>query len=98
MTLAPTQLQSNNIFAVILISPNEEIRDRIASYRHYPISDTCYLVSSNEISEDIAIGIGLKGENRVSDALGIVFKLNGAYSGYSYKSVWEWIAQQEQVT
>ena len=87
---------------VITLRPRREsiqkIQQRIkAEYPdHFKISDYCYLVSSNEISRDIALRIGLKGKDRIEDSLGIVFRLNGAYSGYYYKSAWEWIKQAER--
>ena len=89
----PTHPKS--IFCVVLGSPNEKVSERIQAYRNYPISDRSYLLSSSEISGEIAKVIGLQGDDRIDDALGIVFKLNGAYSGYFTKSVWEWLSNEE---
>lgn len=87
----------NNIFVVTLTVENTEIEERIKeAYRYYPLSDKCYLVSSDGISEQVANQIGLKGNERIPDALGVVFKLNGAYSGYASKSIWEWLSDQEE--
>jgi len=35
------------------------------------------------------VNIGIKGENRVVS--GMILKLEGAYSGYTDGSIWEWL-------
>lgn len=98
----PTIGQPRNIFAITLTPRRgseakiqERIEEEYPDQNHFKISDICFLVSSYELSQSVAQRIGLKGENRVEDSLGVVFRLNGAYSGYHYKSVWEWIKQFE---
>lgn len=79
--------------AIVLSVPNNGVVERIREKhpRHYQVNPTVYLVRTDEISERIATEIGLKGETRVEGATGAVFKLNGAYSGYAAKSLWEWM-------
>lgn len=88
------------LFAIVLNEPNHEVAERIVTA--YPMrfkyTDTCYLVAFDEavITEDIAEQVGIKGENRIEDASGVVFKLNAAYSGYTKKTLWEWLNSVEE--
>jgi len=86
------------LHAIILKKANHEVTHRIG--RHYPnayqFNDTFFLVRSNGISDKIAADAGIKGEDRVNDAEGVVFKLNGAHSGYAATSLWEWLAAEEE--
>ena len=86
------------VHIVLLTQPNKEVVARIR--KAYPdrhqVTTTCFLVQSKQITQDIAINIGLKGEARVEGAVGVVFKLNGAYSGYATRALWEWLSQAEE--
>ena len=86
------------LHAIVLVESNEKVADRINQYypNHYKINETCFLVRSGEISEKIAISAGIKGDEQIADALGVVFKLNGAYSGYAMPSIWEWLSMEEE--
>ena len=53
------------------------------------VPDTVYLVRSDQLSTVVAQRAGIKSDNRV--ARGAVFKLNHAYSGYTSRSLWEWL-------
>ncbi|MCY4053930.1 MAG: hypothetical protein OXE98_08635 [Hyphomicrobiales bacterium] len=60
------------------------------AYKH----DTqIFFVRSGEVSEVIASKLGIKGEDR--DTAGAVFKISSAYSGYTNKSLWEWLGMDE---
>ena len=87
------------LYAIVLTEPNAEIYARIKSKYttdrelYDRLSDTFYLVRSDGIySEDIAVGVGIKGDNRIESANGAVFKLNGAYAGYAPQTLWEWLS------
>ncbi len=85
-------------FVIILAETNQEaVKVKIANtYHDYcRIADNCFLISSTEISDEVATSIGLKGTNRIEGANGIVFKLNGSYSGYSYRTIWDWMDRAE---
>lgn len=88
------------LFAIVLNEPNNEVAKRIttAYSKLFKYTDTCYLVAFDEavITEDIAEEVGLKGEDRIEDASGVVFKLNSAYSGYTKKTLWEWLNSIEE--
>lgn len=55
----------------------------------HPSFERIYFLASDDISEKIAVNIGIKGENRVVS--GMILKLEGAYSGYTDGSIWEWL-------
>ena len=99
--LSPTPVPQN-IFVVTLNEQNAEVINRLeVKYPHphaYKISDTCYLVATFDLPSEVATNIGLKGDDRIEDSMGAVFKLNGAYSGYSYRTLWDWISQAEEIS
>lgn len=84
--------------AIVLWESNPHVATRIAEKYplHYEVNKTFFLVHSPEISEKVAIAAGIKGEDQVDDALGVVFKLNGAYAGYAPRSIWEWLSTEEE--
>ena len=65
---------------------------------HYPdslrLADNLYLVQGDTIAQAIAETLRIKGPER--DSTGAVFKLNGSYSGYASRAIWEWLGQAEQ--
>ena len=63
---------------------------------NYRLNDTFYLVQSATIAETVAIAAGIKGDDRVEAARGVVFKLNRSYSGYTARSLWDWLGQAEE--
>ncbi len=85
------------IHAIVLTEANAEVDERIQNKypKRYRLNDTFYLVRSDNISEEVAINVGIKGDDRVEEVTGAVFKLNGAYAGYSQTSLWDWLATEE---
>ena len=83
------------LFAVSLLKPNSEVYQRIEDYYpdNFRYSDTLCLVAVDHptVSQDVAVTIGIKGDDRVPDSSGVVFKLNTGYSGYTTRSLWEWL-------
>ncbi len=84
--------------AIVLWEANPNVAARIAEKYplHYAVNETFYLVRSPEIAEKVACAAGIKGDNQVEDALGVVFKLNSAYSGYAPRSIWDWLITGEE--
>ncbi len=84
-------------FAIFLRDIDQNVISRIEENypNYYKLSDTAFLVSSDRLTQDIAENIGIKGENRIENSLGVVFKLNNAFSGYFEGSLWEWLDQWE---
>ena len=85
------------VFAIVLKEPNQQVLDRVD--KEYPgsfrLSPTFAMVSSDELSERVATKVGIKGENQAPEASGAVFMLRGAYSGYTTRSLWEWLGRHE---
>ena len=83
------------LFAVVLYEPNAEVEERLfdAYAQRHKYTDTFYLVSTEPsvVSDDIAEAVGLKGDNRIEHSSGAVFKMNSAFSGYTQRSLWEWL-------
>ena len=86
------------VFAVVLNGANEEVKQHLE--QEYPdyfqFTDTFFLVQSNGIAESVAIAAGLKGDDRIEAARGAVFKLNRSYSGFTVRSLWDWLTQAEE--
>lgn len=59
----------------------------------HKFTDTFYLVCTEDtvVTADIAEAVGLKGDDRIDESSGVVFKMNSAYSGYTQRSLWEWL-------
>ena len=83
------------VFAVVLNTPNEQSTNRLGNAYPdmYQLNETVSLVRTSGLAETVANAAGIKGENRF--ASGVVFKLNRAYSGYTGRSVWEWLQREE---
>lgn len=83
------------LFAVVLHKPHAEIETRLSDAypEHHKYTDTFYLVctESSIVTSDIAEAVGLKGDNRIEESSGVVFKMNSAFSGYTQRSLWEWL-------
>lgn len=92
---------TKRIFAIVLKEPNPDVDQRMQDHfaEHFRYNDTFALVAGNpgEMAEEVALTIGLKGEHRVTDASGVVFKLNTGYAGYTRKDLWEWLSSVEAV-
>ena len=85
------------MFAVILNEANQKAAERIAkSYpTHYRFSDTVFLVSDDALAETVSVNVGIKGDDRIDEAGGVVFHLNGTYAGYTKRVLWEWLSEAE---
>ena len=87
------------VFAIALVKNNPAVTSLIQAnypgcYEHSP---TLYLVEEDALAETVAITVGIKGEARVSDASGFVLKLQEfSYSGYTTRSLWDWLKDAEK--
>lgn len=81
------------VHAILLTDDSDEVVARIKE--RYPkcfeVNESCYLVRCDDLTQDVAIAVGIKGDDRAEDAGGVVVKLNGAYSGFASRSLWEWL-------
>lgn len=73
---------------------NTEVVKRILEKypKNYEISETLYLVSSeDDDSSEVARNVGIRGDDRIEGAGGIVFRLWQRYSGFADIELWEWL-------
>ena len=86
------------VFSIVLKEPNGPAKIRIDDA--YPgcfwLGRSFALVTSDELSETVAARAGLKGEDRAQDASGVVFQLEGSYSGHTNRSLWEWLKKHQE--
>ena len=85
-------------FSVVLNERDDEVASRIAEAYpdHYQISEVSFLVADDALTDTVATNVGIKGENKVDGARGVVFKLNHTYSGYTSRSLWDWLEKAEE--
>ncbi len=86
----------SNIYCAILKEPSDSTDDYVEQEypdSHYKLSDTVYLIDSDETARQVAVNLGIrpqrKGER--ADVGGVVFSLNGSYSGFTSKRLWAWL-------
>ena len=80
-----------NSYIVIFDNESDENKRRVtdldpSAYEH---RSNIFFVRSDEVSDAIALKLRIKGEDR--DIAGAVFRIGSAYSGYTSKSLWEWL-------
>ena len=85
------------VFAIVLKEPNQQVLDRVDA--EYPdsfnLSPTFSVARGGDLTESVAVKVGIKGENKARDAGGAAFLLQGSYSGYTTRSLWEWLERDE---
>ena len=89
-------------YCVILNEPSEEIpRNAHALFENtYQLSDSCVLVRAGDVTaRGVAAALGLRpadddecGDDQPS---GVVFSLNGSFSGYNSSSLWDWLTADQ---
>lgn len=82
-------------FAVVFTEPSPEGIERLR--HHYPhlyelVDGSVFVVRHAGLSSEVAYHAGIKSEPRVAE--GVVFRLNHAYSGFTAKSLWEWLGEE----
>ena len=88
-----------SVFAVVLIEPNADVKRRIAEKfpGHLEYTPTFFLLESDLLAEVVAASVGIKGDDRIEEASGFVIKLEEfSYSGYTSRSLWEWLREAEK--
>lgn len=81
------------LFSVYFDENNENITKLIKSHYedHLFIHDGYCLIKANVTSGSISEKLGIWNSETKKSAWGVVFKLNGSYSGYADGDIWEWI-------
>lgn len=82
-------------FGIALGEANDEIERRInEAYPEpdsYRLSDTFYLVMCDSTAALVAKAVGLRGDNLVEGARGVVIRLAMRYSGRAESELWDWL-------
>ncbi len=85
------------MYAVALDSPDATVGERLRTKydKVFAYTDAFYLVVGgvNDVTDDVAVAAGIKSDRR--QASGVVFRLNGSYSGYAKRALWEWLHDME---
>lgn len=88
-----------SVFAVVLRESNSEVTERLkeAYPGFYKLNETFFLVEGSSLAETVAESVGIKGDDRIESASGVVFRLNNiAYSGFTVRSLWDWLQMTEE--
>ena len=62
----------------------------------YPLSSNTWIIRANADSTDMLsdfLGMDVSTHPRT---IGMVFKLNGSYSGYHYERLWDWLEEARE--
>ncbi len=88
---------SKRLFAVVLTGEQERgaaiIGENFDGRDAYRIDGNTFVVAHEGLTRDVAkdSGIFRDAEGTPGDISGVVFKLNGSYTGFSRPSLWEWL-------
>ena len=89
------------VFAVMLdgrgVRMADQVHDRLraADYKVHELSKGSFLVGSNDLAEEIAVAAGIKGDDQIDGATGVVARVED-YVGFTQRAVWSWIREIEQ--
>ena len=90
---------SKNLFAVVLTEGQESAAERLRSaYTNaqvYQLGQNVFIVADDSLTGEVAKAAALTREQSGKGIRGVVFKLNGSYTGYTRQSLWEWLENAE---
>lgn len=95
---------SKRLFAVVLTDEQEKgataIQAAFDDRDIYLVDGNTFVVAHEGLTRDVAkdAGIFRNSEGDPGDVAGVVFKLNGSYTGFSRPSLWEWLEEAEKST
>ena len=91
-----------NLFAVIFRGEAParalEVANTVSRNEAFEISEGVFLVHSQIDSPEILGDMFGMSDDSGSPQIGVVFKLNGSYSGYYHNDLWEWLAEARERT
>ena len=91
-------LRVMSVFAVVFTG-QQPISEAAAQavYAQFPdaygLNATTFLVRSDRLSSQIAEQLRIKGEDR--QFVGVVFRVNHSYSGFTSRDLWEWLDEDD---
>ncbi len=88
-----------SLFAVVLTEGQEagaqRLREAYSSAQVYELEDNVFIIAGDSLSGAVAKAAALTKEQAEEGIRGVVFKLNGSYTGYTRQSLWEWLENAE---
>lgn len=86
------------VFAVVLNEPNGAVARRVEDKypNHYRMNDAFFLAQGEGIAQTVSEAVGIKGDERVEEAHGGVFKISHSCSGFTSRALWDWPGQAEE--
>ena len=88
-----------NLFAGVLTENREEaarrLREAYSEAQVYELEENVFIVSDDTLTRSVAKAAGLARDQADIGVRGVVFKLNGSYTGYTRQSLWEWLENAE---
>lgn len=60
---------------------------------HHQVNKRTFVVRTKHLASEVSQNVGISPEGAV--ASGVVFRLNGIYSGYTDRSLWDWLGEAE---
>lgn len=90
-----------SLFGVLLIENEPEVRQEIGKQietkynKAFQVTENFYIVSTvDKSTQKIAETLGIYGDSEEEASLGIVFRLNGSYSGFADGEIWDWLDEE----
>ncbi len=87
----------SGIYCVILKQGDDDASKTVeeAYPTSHRLSPTVYLIDSEQTAREVAVRLGIRpikdGEQPTLGEGGVVFSINGQYSGFGPKEVWDWL-------
>ena len=89
----------NNLFAVVLTDGQEDgaarLRSAYSEAQFYELGDNVFIVADDTLTSAVAKAAALTKDQADEGIRGVVFKLNGSYTGFTRQSLWEWLENAE---
>ena len=88
------------LFTVVLTEKQEKGRSLIRKnfgYDCFEVHENTFVVAHKGLSLDVAIASGIVEDKEgvvLGEVSGVVFELNGSYSGYAHQPMWEWLDER----
>ena len=88
-----------NRYLLVLEDPNDEAIERAksayADNSTYQMNDMALFIRTEDSSLDVARTCGVRGEDRVEGASGVVFRIPGGWAGYADQDLWKWLRRKD---
>ena len=89
---------AKSIFVVILAEGQDAGAERLRKMypTAYELAGNVFFIAEDEaLTGTVAKALGLTKEDAESGIRGAVFRLNGSYTGFTRRTLWEWLEKAE---